>query len=78
MTRLGQPLDDLMSETAYDEVAPDSERGVAVTLVRQRWVRLADALANAGHASEATGAWLQLAPDDPLPEVRYALAENSR
>lgn len=73
-SRLSDALGDLLVETAYETIDPDSREAVSVSLIRAECVRLANTLKNSGTRSAAMAAWLSAADTDPLPEVRFALA----
>ncbi|MET3473715.1 hypothetical protein ABIC78_004270 [Novosphingobium sp. 1529] len=72
--RIQIALGDLLEETNYSVIDLQSERAGTVSLIRKNAARLALSLKDAGHASEETEAWLTAVRDDPLPEVRHALA----
>jgi hypothetical protein len=72
-SRLSDALGDLLAETAYENIDPDSREAVSVSLVRAECVRLAHTLDNLGAASGPVTAWLTMPDTDPLPEVRFAL-----
>lgn len=74
--RLDGPLDALIEETTYVQVRRNSVEAISASLVRRECVGLAHALSQKGLAGVASEAWLKLAPDDPLPEVRYALGDE--
>jgi hypothetical protein len=74
--RLDGPLDALIQETTYEQVRRSSVEAISASLVRRECVGLANALSQKGLAGVAAEAWLELAPDDPLPEVRYALGDE--
>jgi hypothetical protein len=71
--RLNQSLGDLITETAYEGIDPDSRDAVSASLLRAECVRLARALQNSGLNEVNVQKWLANAAIDPLPEVRYAL-----
>jgi SIR2-like domain len=73
IARLGEALDDLLVETAYANIDPDSREAVSISLVRAECVKLARALERIGAESAVTVAWIAAAEADPLPEVRFAL-----
>jgi hypothetical protein len=72
--RLSDALGDLLAETAYETIDPDSREAVSVSLIRAECVRLAHTLDNLGTRGAQVPAWLSAADTDPLPEVRFALA----
>jgi hypothetical protein len=72
-SRLSDALGDLLAETAYETIDPDSREAVSVSLIRAECVRLAHTLDNLGAASGPMTAWLTMPDTDPLPEVRFAL-----
>lgn len=77
IARLDAPLAELREETDYAQIDPHGiEAGVA-SVVRRECVRLARVLADTGACGPAAQAWLAVASDDPLPEVRYALDDGS-
>ncbi|GGE98168.1 SIR2 family NAD-dependent protein deacylase [Sphingomonas prati] len=69
-----EALDILHSDTAYSNQEREGLRADTLTMVRAACVRLANALAVKGVSDDVVARWLDEAPDDPLPEVRYALA----
>ena len=71
--RLTEALDVLEAETAYANQNQGSLRLETLTLVRAGCVRLAAALSGAGTSKEPVERWLNAAPSDPVPEVRFAL-----
>ncbi len=71
--RLHEALGLLLESTDYVQTAPGGEEAVTTSLARAECVRLAFSLRKAGEDSSAAAAWLELAPHDPLPEVRHAL-----
>jgi hypothetical protein len=66
-------LDALAQETVYDVVDPASRTAVSLSIIRANCVQLANAIHSRGHHDGALKKWLDLAQNDPLPEVRYAL-----
>jgi hypothetical protein len=72
-SRLSEALGDLLAETAYETIDPDSREAVSVSLVRAECVRLARTLDHLGIPGGPPAAWLSAADTDPLPEVRFAL-----
>lgn len=76
-TRIDTALGDLIVETHYATIDPESEAAGTISLVRREAVRLAVKLNDAGFASEHVTAWLAVARADPLPEVRHALTAPS-
>jgi hypothetical protein len=73
--RLVEALELLAVETDYATQDEGDFNAMSLTLVRKECVRLADALANAGRQAAALKSWVEKAPGDPIPEVRYALFE---
>jgi hypothetical protein len=69
-------LGSLIHETAYSSWDTSDARTITITQIRQRCVRLAEALRKAGFINEAISYWLEATKTDPLPEVRYALTEQ--
>ncbi len=69
-------LGDLISDTAYDTIDPDSPAAISISLVRVECVRLAHAMASRHADNPSVIAWLRAPADDPLPEVRFALARE--
>jgi hypothetical protein len=74
--RLDEALGDLIIETAYQKIEFDSPEATSVSLVRAECVKLARAMQSIGSGGANADAWLKAAPRDPLPEVRYAVAER--
>lgn len=70
--RLAIALDDLLVETDYTEIDPQSEEAGTVSVVRARCAGLALALRGRGVDHPSLSAWEKTAARDPLPEVRYA------
>lgn len=73
--RLVDCLEHLLAETDYAEWNDADPRTRAITLIRASAVQLAKALSVRGIEHEAITGWLELAPSDPAPEVRFALDE---
>jgi hypothetical protein len=73
-TRVSRALESLWIDYDYERIDPDSRQAVSVSLVRAECLRLARALNDAGVSDPIIGTWLKLESDDPLPEVRFALA----
>lgn len=71
--RLTEALGDLLVETAYANIDPDSREAISVSLVRAECVKLALALDRFGVGGPVTVMWIATAETDPLPEVRFAL-----
>ena len=69
-------LDALRTETAYSSWDTADARTINITVIRERCVRLADALRKSGMSHDVIGYWLHLTKTDPIPEVRYALEEQ--
>jgi tetratricopeptide (TPR) repeat protein len=72
---LADALARLWVETSYSLWDVRDTRTVVLTLIRAGCVRLADSLRRAGTIHDAISHWIDETKDDPLPEVRYALAE---
>jgi SIR2-like domain len=71
--RLVDALGDLIDDTRYEAIDPDSREATSASLVRLECVQLASAL-RSRHAHEASvQAWLDAGRLDPLPEVRFVL-----
>jgi tetratricopeptide (TPR) repeat protein len=68
-------LDRLQSETAYTSWDMGDARTVNITHIRAQCVKLALQLRHAGMVHEAIAFWIDGSNDDPVPEVRYALAD---
>ena len=75
--RLDQALDLLLFDTDYRNQGAARLNVVTLTLVRSECVRLASVLLAKGHDSEAIQEWIAWSKDDPLPEVRFAMTEQS-
>ena len=73
---LVEALEVLHPDTAYANQEREGLRADTLTLVRAACVRLAGALTVRGVSDEAVTKWLDEAPHDPLPEVRFALASK--
>lgn len=72
LRRLEQGLTILSRERKYP--AEGVARFDHVSLLRVACVKLSHELRAAGHCSTAVNYWLEIALDDPLPEVRFALS----
>ena len=69
-----QGLSYLAEELRYDRQYDDDD---SVPTVRFLCAQLAKSMAQKGYAdSPAISQWLEIAKDDPLPEVRYAIISN--
>jgi hypothetical protein len=68
-------LDKLRTETAYTSWETSDPRTINITHVRAQCVRLAEQLRQAGVVHGAIAFWIDRSMDDPMPEVRYALAD---
>jgi hypothetical protein len=73
--RLSDALGDLLAETAYATIDPESREAVSVSLIRAECIRLARTLEDLGAGGQNPSAWLLAAAADPLPEVRFALID---
>ena len=73
--RLLEILEALWSDLAYVTWVTKDPRTASMSLLRRDCVRLASALAAAGVNMSIVAHWLSLENTDPLPEVRFALAE---
>jgi hypothetical protein len=72
--RLGIALGAIFAATDYSDQSVEEIDPITYTIVRAAAVRLADGLAKAGVQSEGLG-WLTDYAHDPMPEVRFALAD---
>jgi hypothetical protein len=68
-------LDRLQTEMAYTSWDMDDARTVNITHIRAQCVKLAEQLRHAGVVHAAITFWIDHSKDDPMPEVRYALAD---
>jgi hypothetical protein len=74
--QLMQALSDLLVETQYADIEHDSGRAVSISLVRVECVKLAAALRKEEVDDDGTlQKWIDAAPSDPLPEVRFSIAD---
>jgi hypothetical protein len=73
--RVTDALGDLLAETAYETIDPESREAVSVSLIRAECVRLARTLEDLGSGSSNSSTWLLATDTDPLPEVRFALVD---
>ncbi len=72
--RICQALGDLLEETSYDRIDPESRAAISVSLIRAECVCLAQDLQACGCSNDTNVYnWLETAAKDPLPEVRFAL-----
>jgi hypothetical protein len=76
LKRLMQTLAVIRGEFRYDKVEFDSMRAVSVSLVRAECVKLAAALKGRVEDDGTLQALDDEAKSDPLPEVRFSLAES--
>jgi hypothetical protein len=76
LQRLMQSLSMIRSEFRYENVEFDTMRAVTVSLVRAECVKLAAALKGRAVDDGTLQGWDDEAQSDPLPEVRFALAED--
>lgn len=76
LQRLMQSLSMIRSEFRYENVEFDTMRAVTVSLVRAECVKLAAALKGRVVDDGTLQGWDDEAQSDPLPEVRFALAED--
>jgi hypothetical protein len=73
--RLVQAVSRIWQEFRYENVDADSMKAVSASLVRAECVKLAAALKDRVTDGGALQAFLDEAKDDPLPEVRFSLAD---
>jgi hypothetical protein len=73
MSSLGDALGLIRAETAYKVQGDSPIDEMLLTLVRREAVRLSDKLVKAGCATPNVSGWLEVATEDPMPEVRFAL-----
>jgi hypothetical protein len=74
---LDRALGQLTADTAYERVDPESLEGVSTPFARAECVRVAHALQEASPGPHDANVWMDIAAQDALPEVRFALAEQS-
>lgn len=67
----------LRTETAYPSWETSDMRTVNITHIRARCVKLAQILKDKRVVNEAVDSWIDNAKNDPVPEVRYVLVEDS-
>lgn len=65
-------LDALYQEVSYEQDDPSFD----VPSIRAACVRLAGAMEKAGFYNDTINAWIKVAENDPLPEVRFALSQR--
>lgn len=75
LSRVAASVDNLSAKMAYDQIDPDSITAVSVPLVRAECVRIAAVLEATEYGHSSAKRWLEAAKQDPLPEVRFALAD---
>ncbi len=68
-------LETLQTETAYTSWETSDARTINITHIRAQCVKLAEQLQHAGVVHSAITFWIDRSKDDPMPEVRYALAD---
>jgi len=68
-------LEKLQTETAYTSWETSDARTINITHIRAQCVKLAEQLQHAGVVHSAITFWIDRSKDDPMPEVRYALAD---
>jgi len=74
MDRLTSALGGIYVETSYSTFDPNRDgENTMWTITRAKAARLAGALRSYGIVSIDLDVWLQNAPSDPMPEVRFAL-----
>lgn len=71
-------LGDLLDETKYEMAGPPERRPLALSMLRAECVRLAHALEQGGTEDVALTSWKDVMRSDPLPEVRWAIAETEK
>jgi hypothetical protein len=76
LSRLLKALDQIRLEFRYENVDFDSVRAVSVSLVRAECVKLAVALKDCIADGDLLQAWKDEASADPLPEVRFSVANS--
>jgi hypothetical protein len=76
LKRLMETLSMVQSEYRYENVDFDTMRAVTVSLVRAECVKLAAALKGRVADDGTLQEWVDEAKSDPLPEVRFALADD--
>jgi hypothetical protein len=74
MLRLMKTLAIILLQFRYEDVEFDSARAVSISLVRAECVKLAIALKDRVADDGTLQAWIDEARSDPLPEVRFSLA----
>jgi hypothetical protein len=75
--RLASTLGLIYIETSYDTVEKERIIGdTSWTLVRAKAARLAGALGKNGLIHPGLEVWLESAPGDPMPEVRFAIGSS--
>lgn len=77
LKRLMQALSMIRSEFRYESVEFDTMRAVSVSLVRAECVKLAAALKGRVVDDGTLQGWNDDTKSDPLPEVRFALADDA-
>lgn len=75
--RLAEALELLLIETSYETWDQRDPRTRSLSLVRCECVRLADQLKQRGILDDGIEGWLAVYPNDPVPEVRFALMSAS-
>lgn len=73
--RVIEVLGRLRGETDYAEWAETDPRTRVLTLMRAICVSTALLLQQKGHEHDALRSWIEVAPCDPAPEVRFAVAK---
>jgi hypothetical protein len=77
LERLMQTMSRIRREVRYEDVDFDTMEAVSVSLIRAECVKLAVALKERVADDGSLQAWIDEAKSDPLPEVRFSLAESS-
>lgn len=76
LARITHVLDELYQTLDYRAIDPESRFAISASLLRAACVRLSHSLRAVGITTQPITTWLEAASSDPLPEVRYALAEG--
>lgn len=74
--RLMSCLSDLLTQTSYRDLELSSTRAISISLVRAECIQLASVLLPEVEDDGTLEAWLIQTRSDPLPEVRFALANR--
>ena len=76
-SRIANALQTMREDWSYSVISLESRQSVVVSLVRAECVRMARALEDTGYSDETTKSWLEARSSDPLPEVRFALDQET-